>query len=595
MDTYMNNSLTISNAVCQKRIVYISDLHFDFVKDTSKESGHRYAPKLAKQCQADFIDYVKKNYSEDILCLAGDFYNNVHKTLKFIKELEKNKIFGFFVLGNHDYWNNGTLSHKDIISMFEKETAEHAWYRFLSTSKKYYIDDLCFIGDTGWTSFRRSEPNRQVPLKQFMLLPDAKNVRDFDPKKIKNLHNKWIEFANEVLISEQKVIIITHFPMIDLTEYDMDCWWSSQTQLLNSENQWRIFGHTHKRIYGSNFNLTCQRGYNNKIVQANNSQLYHEIRTKMLKSQHDFSERMMRDFISSGQKDRADKLILSSLKYEPKEQEIQRRIDHFTNQYLPKDFDILYKASDSRELSAPFQNIMANYYTSTLVEEPNENSKLSRSVKQSGYRRSAANKINFAYLAYDKTSYLKRVREEIDSVVGLNKVRIGYYYKTDFVKKETIDALKSAADYLENNDMVTDVRAFITAAILTGYAWNRSIFWMDGMRPINDYDIARFFLQFMTMQKYNISFDKIYTVERSKKDKIAFGNIELWIPMVNGMQLTVEQVMIALSPTPLIEHVNPNGIKYKVVCQSCGCIWERNNKNKILRCTACVDRNKRPE
>lgn len=590
------NCLIERNKICQKRIVFISDLHFDFVKDTSRESGHRFAPELSKGNQSDFINYIIENHANDILCLGGDFYNDFKPTLAFLQEMEAKQILGFFVLGNHDYWNDGTLSHENIIDIFDSTTANNKHFRFLTTGKKYFIDDLCFIGDTGWTSFKRTldrftskERVKEIKsFKQFMGLPDARATRDFDPKKIRNFHNLWVDFANSVLTQEQKVVILTHYPMIDLTKQeDIDCWWSSVTQLLNTENQWRLFGHTHSKQYSSGPNITRQRGYDNKIMGQDISALYEEVKEQIRHEKQrqldwclekNYPYRVVKN--ENGEKEIQNYIVIS-------EEEIQARLEKLLTQYLPSDFGILHKTSDRCELSVPFQNILAKFYTTALVADPNESSQLSNSVKRSGYRRPAANKVNFAHLAHNKAEYLKRVRNEISMAANSGNVRIGYYYKLNF-KQETIEALNAAADYLEHNDIRNDVRAFITAAVITGYAWNRELYWLESMRPINDYDVARFFLQFLTMQKYNITFDKIHTIERSRKDKIAFGNIELWLPMVNGKQLTIEQVMIAFSPTPLIGHINPDGIKYKVICQSCGHEWERNKKDKIHRCIYCA-------
>ena len=100
-----NNS--ISCAVSHRNttiIVFISDLHFDY-------TSRKYKPDNADKWQEEFINYVKEN-CKGILCLAGDFFDNYEKTLSFIKKLEENRIVGFFVLGNHDYWNDGTKSHE---------------------------------------------------------------------------------------------------------------------------------------------------------------------------------------------------------------------------------------------------------------------------------------------------------------------------------------------------------------------------------------------------------------------------------------------------------------------------------------------------
>lgn len=574
------NTLIESNRRCDKRIVFISDLHFDYVGNSKQDEN-------SEKTQLEFFNFIKDHYRDDVLLLGGDFYDDPYKTLEFVQEMERNQLFGFFVLGNHDYWNNGTLGYDEIITLFTNETSNNLWFRFLTTGTKYYIDDLCFIGDTGWTSFQRTvnrnEENkhgRQVVLKQFMSLPEATKVLDFSPQKIRDLHNQWIEFANDILQREQKVIILTHFPMIDLTDEDKDCWWSSRTKLLETENQWRIFGHTHNSDnFGHTFNISKQRGYHNKITKDKTDDLYNEIKKDYIKQQIQYTESLI-----------ADGNLIATEKWRKTAPKINKKIvnerfRYFTQQYFTSEFGILHKVSTRRELSVPFQYAKSEHYTATLVSDNIENNEYSISVKRCGYKRCSSNISNFGALMFDKRKYIKKVQEKIKEITTLDKIRIGYCY-FHMLKRETIETLISATNYLKNTDIVTDVRSFITAAIITGYAWSGKLYELEQMRPVNDYDIARFYLQFITMKTYGIPFWDINKVIRSKEDKIAFGNIELWLPTVNDKQLTIEQAMNALSQTPLIEHVNPNG--NKVACQSCGHVWESSDKKIIRNCEYCT-------
>ena len=583
-----------------RRIVFISDLHFDFVADSSQENKHRFDPKLAIGIKDDFIKYVKLNYVNDILLLAGDFYNDFSKSLAFVKELEQNQIFGFFVLGNHDYWQKPQLAkytHKQINKIFDKETFQHKYFRYLQTGKKYYVGDLCFIGDTGWTSFRRIvhryERNQHISevknLKQFLQLPDASNTRNFDPKRIKQLHENWIKFANLTLKSKPKVIVLTHNPMFDNTQEEKDVWWSSSTDLLDTDNCWKIFGHTHAyRISQWSNNISKQRGYENKELKQNTPDLYNEIKAEIIKQRREQSERISAYYRSNGQVEKSNNALVNFEEIEIDEQEIEGRIKSATNQYLPQNFGHLIKMSDRRELSAPFDFVMQKYYTSDLVADPNEQTQLVKSVRSHGYRRPSANKHNFAYLAYDKEKYLKIVREVINATANKGDVRIGYYYNLE-LKAETIAVLNSAVSYLEHFDINDDVRSFITSAIITGYAFNGLPNDVANMRPVNDYDIVRFYLQFLTMKKYKINFKNIWTINRSqnKNEKIAFGNIEIPLPVINGLVMPIGEVMQALGQTPLLALVSPDGYKYKVLCKRCGAEVESTSRQHPDTCEHC--------
>lgn len=115
----MNNELStkISNELnCSfTKIVYISDLHFDF-------TNRKYKPDISQGIEDEFINVIQEYHRESILLLGGDFYNDYKKTLNFINRLESLKVFGFFVLGNHDYWNNGVNSIVSISLFFTEKT-----------------------------------------------------------------------------------------------------------------------------------------------------------------------------------------------------------------------------------------------------------------------------------------------------------------------------------------------------------------------------------------------------------------------------------------------------------------------------------------
>ena len=122
----------------------------------------------------------------------------------------REEIKGFFVLGNHDYWSAGLKSYDEVIEMFEEKTKRYKYFRLLISGKKYYIGDVCFIGDTGWTSFKRN--GERVDLEYFDNLPEVKEVRNFSCIDIIERHNKWIEFANNIIATEKKLLFCHIFP-----------------------------------------------------------------------------------------------------------------------------------------------------------------------------------------------------------------------------------------------------------------------------------------------------------------------------------------------------------------------------------------------
>lgn len=468
-------------------IVFISDLHFGITKK-------KFKAKAAVQMKDEFIKFVKDQFDDSIICLAGDFFNDYRITLAFVKELEQNKIFGFFVLGNHDFWNNGRKSYNEIISIFDAETEANQYFRFLTTDKKYYINDICFIGDTGWTSFRRKK--QRVGLQQFTRLPDAKEVKGFSPKEIIDMHDKWVAFANSVLRKENKVLMLTHFPMTDFTKEDYDCWWSSQTNI-KGENCWRIFGHTHSSKQQKNNNVSSQRGYNNK-----------------------------------------DMISLKTNNYK---------------QYSLFDFGKLEKVIYQSGITVRSYDIISKYYSTNLVTDTNAESSLISAINGRGYKRCAANKKALAHLADSPKEYINEVKQITEWY--LKDTYMGYTLKDSFVSnsisKNVIELINSSISILENGN-TTDIRAFITAAVITGYVYNEMPFLIETMRPLDSYDIIRFWLMFLTIKQYGVDIDSIESVCRHKKSNIEFNNVNIYLPVVNGYSLTINEVQELMKQTPLL-------------------------------------------
>ena len=464
-------------------IVFISDLHFDYTK-------RKYKPSDADERQEEFIDYVKEHYTHCILCLAGDFFDSYQETLSFLNKLEENKIVGFFVLGNHDYWNDGTKSHDDIIRIFDNETQNNNYFHLLITGKKYYVDDVCVIGDTGWTSFRRKI--KAVSLKQFRNLPDALKVRDFDPKEIRKSHDNWVKYANKILSLEKKVLIITHFPMIDFTKKEQDCWWSSQTKLAKLDNYWAIFGHKHNASLRKNNHLSSQHGYKN------------------------FSSKQLKQM--------------------------------GIKQYSPQSFGVLEKVNNSRDLIISNKEALFAFYSPLFVSSATTDVSLISDIKKRGFKRCAANKVNFSALATSPEEYIERVKHIIKGY--LRNTYIDYTY-LGYLSKRVVEAVFSAISILEKGDF-TNAREFITAAVVTGYIYNLMPELIEHMRPVDDYDVMRFYLMFLTMKEYTIGIDSISSIQKHSKNYINFGNVDIYLPSVNECSLSLEAAIIQLKQTPLL-------------------------------------------
>ena len=287
--------------------------------------------------------------------------------------------------------------------------------------------------------------------------------------------------------------------MIDFTEKPGDCWWSSNTSLIAGENSWQIFGHTHQQGKYKNFNnVTAQRRYDDK---------------------------------SNGN--------ISA--------------EHL---YLP-DFGRLEAVNTSipslRELTiansvAP---LLEKYYHG-LVNTRN-NGILSADevgkIERRGYRRIGSNEENFARLARQPKLYLERVKKEM---AGLDGAYIGYKYANVFVDEHIITSIHHAITVLENSTAAENPRAFITAAVLTGYVYNRVIHKARYMRPLDDYDIVRFRLVLLTVQRFGIDPEVGFEVRRHKDKCIWLQGVCLYLPTIDGHSLDVGEVEALMRKTPLL-------------------------------------------
>lgn len=476
-------------------IVFISDLHFDYVNG-------QVCIEQNEENKKSFITYIKKNYPRSIVCILGDCFNDWHRTLLFIKEMEWEQITGFIVLGNHDYWNNGMKGYKELLQIFNEETKDHEYFRLLTTGRKYYIGNLCFIGDTGWTSFMQN--GKRVELTQFMRLPDAAYVKAFSPKEVLDMHNSWIKFANKRLGEEKQIIMLTHYPMVCFAKKPIDSWWSSETKLKETKNCWKIFGHTHKSRQRKRNHISSQRGYENRNIKV------------------------------------LEELLPS----------------YNVSQYGEEDFGLLVKAAETIDFQVIDLKPLFDFYNPIVVKNPDTQIELVKEVKSRGFKRSSRNWEILAELATDPYGCIKQIRRLMKEYE--KSAYIGYRYAFDLSEK-TIHAIHTAIASLEHifssNDF-SNPQIFIMSAIVTGYVYNYMPEEIDHMRPVDYYDIVRFYLVFQTMKKYNLGFEDIGSIRKHKSRTIQLANVPVGLPALNKQCMTVEEAYACLKGTPLLTQMD---------------------------------------
>ncbi len=465
-------------------IAIFSDLHFDY-------SNRKYKPTKANENESDFIRILNEEYKESLVLLAGDFYDDYRKTFAFVDRLEREQIYGFFVLGNHDYWNKGKFSYHEMIDLYKSHTENNCYFKLLVSGVPYKINDILFIGDTGWTSFDNGKGLIDLS-KKFIDLPEENQIKDFTYSQVLDNHCKWIDYANSILESSSRVIVLTHFPMFGISlKKKSDLWWSSKTRILETKNCWKIHGHTHKNYQEYNC-LSYQRGY----------------------------------------EDQLDKLYFFN--------------EMTSYDYFQCSIGKLIKLSDSKELVDSKKYLMGKYYNSQQLSSTNEVEIIN--VKKRGYIRSAANKNVFVELSANPKRFINKVESVLKGY--LNNVYIGYTpYKG--LTSDEITSIENSLFILKKSDF-SDIREYMTAAVIAGYVWNGMPDGISYMRPLDDYDIIRFYLMFLTIKKFGLTMSDVNSVRKNPKHSIKVGNVDVYIPMVNNYTLDPEEVQIELRRTMLL-------------------------------------------
>lgn len=491
-------------------IIFISDLHFDY---TEGEISFENSDHVKRQ----FFSYIEEHYKKSVLCILGDSYNHYKKTLGFIRELEARQIHGFYVLGEHDYWNRGDKTFQEILNIYEQATIDNKYFRVLMKGKRYYIGDLCFIGDTGWTSFRQNQEDDIVDLSLFLDRPESWRVKDYSPKQILKMHHEWVDYANSVILTEKKVMVLTHFPMMNLHTSPEKCWMSSETDLLIRDHCWYLFGHTHNRKFKQGNFAAAQRGvWNMSDVFFTNK------------------ERMMKDI---------------------------EEVDVDIQQYCGNDFGMLIKAKKLHDPhNAQYFELqakdMASFYSPVTVEDPVTEIKMVKEIRGRGFKRCSSNRKIFAAIANEPEAYLKTVKEKINCIQENSYA--GYDYSNGF-SEEVIYGIHTAIgclEYITETGDFSNPQIFVTAAIITGYIYNDMPYELELMRPVDYYDVVRFYFMFLTMKRYGIGVKEVSSIRKSTKHSVIAGNMELPLPEVNGKCMDSKEVTTVLNRTPLLGAMN---------------------------------------
>lgn len=210
------------------KIRLLSDIHQEFYEDKA----------------------LYASQGEDVLVLAGDInvgYDNVWSALKRFADNVEHVVY---VPGNHEYYRNDILQFDQYIKRFSQGTNIH----FLNPGT-VRINDVTFIGATGWTNFRK---DRIAKLACAQRINDFRLIKGFSGDYCDMLSTEHFKYIFEAYaLTEGKKVIVTHFlPAIECidAEYQgpdlINYYFANDygNQIGDMQDTTWLFGHTHSLV-----------------------------------------------------------------------------------------------------------------------------------------------------------------------------------------------------------------------------------------------------------------------------------------------------------------------------------------------------------
>lgn len=188
-----------------KKIIWLTDLHLNFVKDESVEY---------------FLKSVEDEHADAVL-IGGDTAEakSITVYLRMIEEAVKAPVY--FVLGNHDYYGS---TIEEVREKVRARTSE--MLVFLHDVPYVQLDkETALIGHGGWADSRLGDySNSPIVLNDYVLIRDflGRNKREVQAK-LKELGDeaaqKLKDSIEQALERYDHIICLTHVP-----PYKESCW-----------------------------------------------------------------------------------------------------------------------------------------------------------------------------------------------------------------------------------------------------------------------------------------------------------------------------------------------------------------------------------
>ena len=83
--------------------------------------------------------------------------------------------------------------------------------------------------------------------------------------------------------------------------------------------------------------------------------------------------------------------------------------------------------------------------------------------------------------------------------------------------------------------------------------YHDAIEWIDWMRPVDEYDIIRFYFVLLTVRKYSNEGLWLKKIQRHGSRYINFKNVDIYLPIVDGKCLNVDEIIDWIEKNQMIE------------------------------------------
>lgn len=155
----------------------------------------------------------------DYLFLAGDITNVSHPSCKeFFQYCNATWKKTFYVMGNHEYYNNKNTFHSlssiktDFVTFLEEQELDNIF--FLDDQEAHLQDNIYVLGSTFWTKPTFTSLSDYDRLMDYKSIYIGNPCRLITPNDVLDLHSTNYCFLQNNLASNstKQYIVMTHFP-----------------------------------------------------------------------------------------------------------------------------------------------------------------------------------------------------------------------------------------------------------------------------------------------------------------------------------------------------------------------------------------------